>query len=244
MADAIDLRRCAILGGPAVYDWPVSAVIEGLDLDGQGISVNYVADTARGPWARKGPPGAEPAPVATLWVVLSIASSWWAAPILELPAVDHAVGVDFRRLVSSCLADGSKFTPMTGHDPKPGEMVGFFLTAGVLGTAVKSTARQARSNIVVVEWPDKETGDCYAWVVPDPPAEFPTPEPEPEPPLDVTRPQAHTTVVEVEAVRFQAACSAMAGILAAIAHETVYDPAVVASDAVELADALLARLRA
>jgi hypothetical protein len=89
--------------------------------------------------------------------VLNINGRWYASGCIEFWNGLDRNGGPPGLYAQNWYFDAARWGPMTGHQPAPGEQVGFLVTAGDArnnrGTAVKE-----RSNVVVISFPGPAGG--------------------------------------------------------------------------------------
>jgi hypothetical protein len=158
MNDALELAKITILHSPDVHAWPATASITALELKPGGLRVAFTRQDGPDRWPDVLPEEGLTPVQATLWIVLFIASSYWAAAIVELESNGSFPFVEPSDLAHDFYVDPVHYTPMAGHQPSPGETVGFFLTAGSAVGQVTGNGRVERSNIVAVPFPTAAGG--------------------------------------------------------------------------------------
>lgn len=189
MADGLDLSTVQIHNSPDVRTWPATASITKL-VFGEQVHVEHTknqgaADGSDGSWPNFEPIGPDWAGGGeglqyTLWLIEKINGQWHGAG-----------GIQFWR---SCAGNGGppegfcrnwwngavdRWGPMATYQPRPGELVGFMVTAGdARGNGVQTV--HERSEVVVIPFP--RSGDSYtAPSEAQPPAPIPPPTPAPAP---------------------------------------------------------------
>lgn len=155
MRDAIDFGAVSILNSPDVRDWPATATITRLELRPTGVHVEFSKRDGPGSW-----PDVpfitvgEPLQY-TLWIVLQIDGQWFTSGCIQFwRGLDESGGPP-NLYAQNWYYDARRWAPMTGHQPAPGEPVGFLVTAGDArnnGTAVV----HERSQVVVVSFPSAD----------------------------------------------------------------------------------------
>ena len=88
----------------------------------------------------------------TLWIVLNINGHWYASGCVEFWRGLDRNGGPPSQYAQNWYYDPIRWAPMTGHQPAPGEQVGFLVTAGDARNNGNSIVKE-RSNVVVVPFP-------------------------------------------------------------------------------------------
>ena len=151
--DAINLGFATIRNSPAdVASWPATARITLLDLGTGGAHIEFTKRDGPGSW----PDVAFMTPGEnlqyTLWIVLNINGQWYASGCIQFwRGLDRSGGPP-SQYAQNWYYDPSRWAPMSGHQPAPGEQVGFFVTAGDARNNGISIVHE-RSNVVVVPFP-------------------------------------------------------------------------------------------
>jgi len=158
MSDAIPLDRVNILNSPDIHGWPVTTAITKIDWSPAGMAIDFTRKNGVNPW----PPIPTDTPgdnyQFTLWVLLNIASSWWGAGVIEFYTGQVRNGGAPDQIAANWYYDPIRWTPMTGHQPIPGEQVGFLLTSGDARHGNTGVGLHERSNIVAVNFPGAAGG--------------------------------------------------------------------------------------
>jgi hypothetical protein len=151
--DAINLGQATIRNSPSdVASWPATARITLLDLGTGGAHIDFTKRDGPGSW----PDVAFMTPGEnlqyTLWIVLNINGRWYASGCIQFwRGLDRSGGPP-SQYAQNWYYDPSRWAPMTGHQPQPGEQVGFFVTAGDARNNGRAIVHE-RSNVVVVPFP-------------------------------------------------------------------------------------------
>ena len=180
--DAIDFSAVTILNSPDVRDWPVTATITKLALNGAGVHVEFTKRDGPNSWPDVpfGAPG--DSLQYTLWIVLAIDGRWYASGCIEFWRGLDRNGGPPSKYAENWYYDANRWRPMTGHQPDVGEKVGFLVTAGDARNNGRSIV-QERSNVVLVSFPS-DVGWTYTFEA-DP---APAPAPAPPPPAPIPDP--------------------------------------------------------
>jgi hypothetical protein len=153
--DGIDLHQAVIHGGSPldVANWPITARITALDLQGGGARVDFTKKDGPGRWPDVRPPGWDGALQYTLWMVVNINGQWHTAGGVEFwYGLDRSGGPPSQYAGNWYYSD-QVWGPLAGHQPAPGEQVGFFVTAGDARAKDIASVRE-RSNVVVISFPN------------------------------------------------------------------------------------------
>ncbi len=178
--DDIDLAGVTILNSPDIHTWPATVQITKLDLTPEGVHVEFTHQSDPDWWPDV--PFGEGNVQYTLWIALNIASSWWAAGCIEFWRGLPKNGGPVDQYAANWYYDPIRWTPMTGHQPAVGELVGFLLTSGDARHGDSGVGKHERSNIVALNFPPA-AGQSFTWPVDSaPPVPVPPPVPPPPPP--------------------------------------------------------------
>jgi hypothetical protein len=86
---------------------------------------------------------------------LNINSRWYCSAVVEFwHGLDEAGG-PANQVAQNWFYDPGRWAPMTGHQPAPGETVGFFVCAGDCRNNTKGDLSpvKERSNVVLIKYP-------------------------------------------------------------------------------------------
>ena len=148
--DAINLNSAIIHNSPAdVASWPVTTSLSRLDLMPSGAHVVFDKQSS---WPEVVPPGWDGGLQYTLWIVLNINGQWHASGCIEYWRGLYENGGPVNQYALNWYFDPIRWGPMTGHQPAPGEQVGFLVTSGDARNNGPSSVRE-RSNVVMVSFP-------------------------------------------------------------------------------------------
>jgi hypothetical protein len=152
--DAIDLHQATITGGSPgdVADWPVTAKLTALDFASSGVSVQFTKRDGPGRWPDVIPPGWTGGIEYTLWMVVNVNGHWYTSGGVEYWNGLGRSGGPPSLFTSNWYYSPAVWGPLATHQPTPGEMVGFFVTAGD-ARAKDVRAVTERSNVVLVPFP-------------------------------------------------------------------------------------------
>lgn len=148
--DAINLNTAIIHNSPSdVASWPVTTTLARLDLMPSGAHVEFGKQSS---WPEVIPPGWAGGLQYTLWIVLNINGRWHASGCIEYWRGLYENGGPVNQYAMNWYFDAIRWGPMTGHQPAPGEQVGFLITSGDARNNGPSSVRE-RSNVVMVSFP-------------------------------------------------------------------------------------------
>jgi hypothetical protein len=156
--DQIDLHSAIIRGGCCgdVANWPVTTQIRVLDANSGGWFVDF---SAKNSWPEAMPPGWDGGIQYTLWAVMRINGQWITAGGVEFWKGLARQGGPPSRLAGNWYYSPAVWGELAGHQPAPGEQVGFFVTAGDQRAKDVRVVTE-RSNVVVVPFPS-DAGAYY-----------------------------------------------------------------------------------
>lgn len=151
-ADAFDLRFAQIHASPTgVVNWPVTTTITSLSVRPDGVSVEFSKKSGPGRWPDVIPPGWSGALQYTLWIAMNLGGQWHTCSPIEFWYGLEAGGGDIT-VNNQIAANWTSYCGPMARQPQPGEMVGFFVTAG--DQRLKDAAIvHERSNTVVIPFP-------------------------------------------------------------------------------------------
>jgi hypothetical protein len=148
--DAINLNTVIVHNSPSdVARWPVTTSLQRLDLMPSGAHVVFDKQSS---WPEVVPPGWAGGLQYTLWIVLNINGQWHASGCIEYWRGLFENGGPVSQYAMNWYFDPIRWAPMTGHQPAPGEQVGFLVTSGDARNNGPSSVKE-RSNVVIVSFP-------------------------------------------------------------------------------------------
>jgi hypothetical protein len=147
--DAINLNTVIIHNSPNVSSWPATTTLSRLDLMPSGAHVEFGAQSS---WPEVVPPGWAGGLQYTLWIVLNVNGQWHASGCIEYWKGLYESGGPVSGYARDWYYDPIRWGPMAGHQPSPGEQVGFLVTAGDARNNGPSIVHE-RSNVVIVSFP-------------------------------------------------------------------------------------------
>ena len=155
--DQIDIHSVIVRGpGGDVANWPMTTRIRVLDANFGGFAVDF---DAKSRWPEVVPPGWDGGIQYTLWIVEKINGQWITAGGVEYWRSLDRQGGPPSRLASNWYYSPQVWGELATHQPAPGELVGFFVTAGDQRAKDVRIVTE-RSNIVVVPFPS-DSGAYY-----------------------------------------------------------------------------------
>jgi hypothetical protein len=192
ITDALDLATVQILASPDVHNWPVTAAITRLEFLPADVRVSFTKQDGPDRWPDAVTPGWDGPLQYTLWVVLQAGGQLRTCGCIQFWHGREGVGGPF----SNGAKDWWFRVPeMKDVQPKAGDQVGFFVTAGDARLRTAPTSVHERSNIVTVRIPANDTG-VFTFPVSAPPVPVPDPTPVAVPtPVDSHQPGVDLTAV-------------------------------------------------
>lgn len=118
-----------VSNSPNVLAWPVTTHIARLELADAGVRVTFDKCKA---WPDVTPPGWDGPLRFTLWLFLNIGGEWYASGIIQFWACDQSSGgavYQDNQIARNWVYD-ARWSSMVGHQPRPGERIGFMVSAG------------------------------------------------------------------------------------------------------------------
>lgn len=118
-----------VANSPNVLAWPVTTHITRLELADAGVRVTFDRCEV---WPDVTPPGWDGPLRFTLWLVENIGGEWFASGIIQFWACDQFNGGAVYRdnqIARNWVYD-ARWSSMVGHQPRPGERIGFLVSAG------------------------------------------------------------------------------------------------------------------
>ncbi len=160
--DAINLSQVHIYNSPTdVASWPVTTAITSISMRPSfdpmaGLALQF---SALQTWPDYTPPGWDGPLQYTVWAIWYANGQWSASGIIQMwrgrASTGGPIMTDFAR---NWIYD-SRWGPGWGHQPVPGELMGFFVTAGNARGVGGVTSVRERSNVVTVAVPGNDYGD-------------------------------------------------------------------------------------
>jgi len=189
----IDLSRVRVVGGAArVLGFPVTARLTAVGFQPGTLSLRSAGAEAW-PLVKVSPSDPEPTQAATLWMFDRIDGVWYAAGAERLRPTqtngpkpqrdEHGRPIPLDTLIGKYWLYDDRWKEMARRNPRPGDLRGFMVVAGSTRSD-DNCPLEARSNIIVVEWPGPDGANpCrIVWDEAAPVAPAPSPVPTPLPP--------------------------------------------------------------
>jgi ketosteroid isomerase-like protein len=168
--DAIDLSQVAVYNSPAdIASWPVTSAISNLQMQPTGSPTAGLSFTfsASSTWPDYTPPGWDGSLEYTVWAVVKINGQWYTSGFIQMWRTRASTGAPILTDFARNWAYDSRWGPMAGHQPQPGEQMGFFLSAGNARGVTTVTSLRERTNVVLVNLPANDTGSFAFSALPD-----------------------------------------------------------------------------
>jgi hypothetical protein len=163
--DQIDLSTVHVYNSPAdVASWPITTSITQLTMTSTasapdsyhaGLSLDF---STKDTWPDYTPPGWDGPIEYTVWAVVNINGQWYTSGYIQMWRGRPATGAPLITDFAINWAYDGRWGPMAGHQPVPGEKMGFFVTAGNARGVGTVTSVRERSNVVVVSLPGDDNG--------------------------------------------------------------------------------------
>ena len=154
----IDLSTAVVENSPPdVASWPETAKITTFDMNTDGVFVDFTKRDGAGSWPDV-PFGDGGSLEYTLWIVIDVGGTWYTSGCIQFwrdPSHVLRNGGPPSGYASNWYYDSIRWGPMVGHQPVPGETVGFFVTAGNERNVKDDSccAVKERSNVIVISFP-------------------------------------------------------------------------------------------
>lgn len=186
--DAIDLHTASIANSPKdVADWPITVAITRVEMStGMGFQFDAAIPDSwdyhvPGWGAGVGCPN-DGCLLYTVWPVFRINGQLATSGIVQMWKYRDGTGAfetaTWHTEFPKNWAYDSRWGGLAGYQPNPGELIGFFLTAGDARGPGGVTSRRERTNVVAFSLP---AGDHGVFTFGGVPAPVPTPTPTPVP---------------------------------------------------------------
>lgn len=162
-ADAFNLAGAVAHNSPSPGGWPATTALRSISFRSDGVAVEFGKKNGAGRWPDVVPPGWSGPIQYTLWIAMNIGGTWHVAGAIEFWHDLAAGGGDVTR--NNQVANNWTYDcgPMA-RQPAPGEMVGFFVTAGDQRKKDAAITHE-RSNVVLVPFPGS-AGQSYSFGLP------------------------------------------------------------------------------
>jgi hypothetical protein len=150
--DAFNLAAAVIHSSPAgVASWPVTTTITSFAVRSDGVAVEFSKKNGPGRWPDVVPPGWTGALQYTLWIAMNIGGAWHTCSPIEYWNGLATSGGDIT-VNNQIAVNWTYYCGPMARQPAPGEMVGFFVTAGDQRLKDAFIVHE-RSNIIVIPFP-------------------------------------------------------------------------------------------
>jgi hypothetical protein len=149
------LTQATILDSPLdnFAHFPETTKITRLVLGPTGIHVEFTKKNGPGRWPDIIPPGFSGAIQYCLGLAFRINGRWYASAPIEMWHDRYECGGPPSQYALNWFYDPNRWSPMTFHQPKVGETIGFFVVAGDVRGGNSNTKVQERSNVVLIPMP-------------------------------------------------------------------------------------------
>jgi hypothetical protein len=155
--DAIDLRQAAVYNSPPdIASWAVTSKITSVSMSSSaGLSFEF---TTKQSWPDMTPAGWDGPLQYTVWAVVNINGRWNTSGFIQMWRGRASTGAPILAEFARNWAYDARWGPMMGYQPRPGEQMGFFVSAGnARGDGGVSSVRE-RSNVVIISLPAGDNG--------------------------------------------------------------------------------------
>ncbi|MDQ6612388.1 MAG: hypothetical protein M3Y64_08140, partial [Gemmatimonadota bacterium] len=214
-AAQIEPAQVKVTASPNVLGYPVTTRLQNIEVTDRGVRATF--DRCQS-WPKVTPPGWDGPLIYTLHLFLNIGGEWWESGIIQFWACDQFSGGPIyqeNQIARNWVYD-ARWGNMVGHQPVPGERIGFMVSAGNARGQDDHLVAE-RSNIVIVAMPSFASNPPFLWeegftfvtppAPPTPPIAPPTTPPTPQPNVDALIAElratqlAFTTFVSLEQVQ-------------------------------------------
>ena len=152
-----------ILDSPDNFSkWPETATITRLTMGPTGINPEFTKKDGPDRWPDILPPGFEGYIYYCLGLAFKIDEHWYASAPIEMWFGRPEGGGPPSEYALNWFYNPVRWAPMTFHQPRVGETIGFFVTAGDTRGFNSNQKYQEKSNIVFVPQPD-DRGAVYTF---------------------------------------------------------------------------------
>jgi hypothetical protein len=155
--DALNLSSAAVYNSPAdIASWPATARITRVDMSpGSGLNLEF---TTKGSWPDYTPAGWDGPLQYTVWAVVNINGRWNTSGFIQMWRGRPSTGAPILSEFARNWAYDGRWGPMMGYQPRAGEQMGFFVSAGNARGESGVTSRRERSNVVLIPLPGGDSG--------------------------------------------------------------------------------------
>lgn len=169
--DAIDLSTAVVHNSPAdIASWSRTHALTALHMRPEGTAAEpglSFESPARSAWPNYTPPGWDGPIQYTVWAGVRINGVWHVSGIIQMwrervatgaPLLTFGPGCTVNNFACNWVYDG-RWGAMAGYQPRAGEAMIFFLSAGNARGVTTVTSVRERTNVVMVNLPANDTGD-------------------------------------------------------------------------------------
>lgn len=167
--DAIDLSQAVVINSPRdVANWARTTSIRTLTMRPEGgaragLSFDFPANAT---WPNYTPPGWNGPIQYTVWAGVQINGVWHVAGFIQMWRERESTGAPLLSFGPGCTVNNfacnwaysSRWGALAGYQPRAGEAMIFFLTAGNARDVTTVTSVRERSNVVMVNLPANDNG--------------------------------------------------------------------------------------
>jgi hypothetical protein len=156
-SDQMNLGQAHVYNSPPdIASWAATGCITQLTMSGSaGLSFQFTTSNS---WPDYQPPGWDGPLEYTVWAVVNQGGTWNTSGFIQMWRGRPSTGGPVLAQFAQNWAYDSRWGPMAGYQPRVGEQMGFFLSAGnARGVTTVSSVRE-RTNVVVVALPAGDNG--------------------------------------------------------------------------------------
>ena len=151
--DAIDAKAATFLASPGdTADWPITTALR-IDVTPTGVRPHFSKQDGPDRWPDHVTAGWDGPLQYTLGMCLQIEGRWYCSAVVEFWYGLEESGGPPLGYAENWFYDPTRWAPMTGHQPKQGERIGFYVIAGDMRNDKREFTVRERSNIVIVTMP-------------------------------------------------------------------------------------------
>ena len=160
--DMVDISTAVVWNSPAdVASWPKTTSITAMTMRPSsdyepGLAFAFPANAT---WPDYTPPGWDGPIQYTVWAGVNINGVWHISGIIQMWRDRAATGAPLLTDFARNWVYDARWGAMQGYQPKVGESMIFFVTAGNARGIREVTSVRERSNVVVVNVPAGDNGD-------------------------------------------------------------------------------------
>jgi hypothetical protein len=155
--DAINLGTAGVYNSPPdIASWPATATITRLTMSSAtGLSFEFSHSNR---WPDVIPPGFTGPLQYTVWAVVNVGGRWNTSGFIQMWRGRPSTGAPIIAEFARNWAYDSRWGPMNGYQPRAGEQMGFFLSAGNARGQTDVSSVRERTNVVMVSLPAGDNG--------------------------------------------------------------------------------------